>query len=133
MTSKYAIALYEMVQLRSGMEKCIETVSIDRFRDLVGVPPGQYERVDNLMIKVVNPAVLQVNGLSDMSVMIEGRRKHSRAAVDRFDIAWWRKSPEEMTAAIHERNRSKVGRMARLKGAVETALPRLDAVTTGAK
>jgi hypothetical protein len=92
------------------------------------VPPGQYERVDNLMSKVINPAVLQVNGLSDMSVMIEERRKHARAAVDRFDIAWWRKSPEEMTVAVRERNRSKVGRMARLRGAVETATPRMDAL-----
>jgi hypothetical protein len=124
MTSKYAIALYEMVQLRSGLEKCIETVGIDRFRDLVGVPPGQYDRIDNLMSKVVTPAVMQVNGLSDMSVLIEGRRKHARASVDRFDIAWWRKSQEEMEAAIRERNRSKVGRMARLKGAVETVAPR---------
>ena len=128
MTSKYAIALYEMVQLRSGLEKCIETVSIDRFRDLVGVPPGQYERVDNLMSKVIHPAVLQVNGLSDMSVMIEGRRKHARAAVDRFDIAWWRKSPEELLRVGRERNRSKVGRMARLRGGVETVSPRLGAL-----
>jgi hypothetical protein len=128
MTSRYAIAFYEMVQLRSGLEKCIETVNIERFRDLVGVPPGQYERVDNLMSKVVNPAVLQVNGLSGMSVMIEGRRKHARAGVDRFDIARWRKSPEEMAAAVQERNRSKVGRMARLKGAVETPTPRLEAL-----
>jgi hypothetical protein len=37
--------------------------------------------------------VLQVNGLSDMSVLIEERRKQARAGVDRFDIAWWRKSP----------------------------------------
>jgi hypothetical protein len=43
-------------------------------------------------------------------------------------MAWWRKSPEEMAAAIRERNRSKVGRMARLKEAVETAAPRLEAL-----
>jgi hypothetical protein len=55
-----------------------------------------------------------------MSVMIQERRKHSRAPVDSFDIAWWRKSPEELAKAIKERNRSKVGRMARLKGSVET-------------
>jgi hypothetical protein len=128
MTSKYAIALYEMVQLRSGLEKCVETVSIDRFRDLVGVPPGQYERVDNLVSKVINPAVLQVNGLSDMSVMIEGRRKHARTAVDRFDIAWWRKAPEELADVGRERNRSKIGRTARLRGALETATPRVDAL-----
>jgi hypothetical protein len=120
MTSKYAIALYELVQLRSGLDKCLKTVSTERFRDLLGVPPGQYERVDNLMRKVVEPAVLQVNGLSDMGVVVEPRRKHARAPVDRFDVAWWRKSPEETGAVARERNRSKVGRMARLRGAVET-------------
>jgi plasmid replication initiation protein len=120
MTSRYAITLYELVQLRAGMEKCVETVSIERLRELLSVPPGKYERVDNLKSKVIEPAVLQVNGLSEMSVMIQERRKHSRAPVDSFDIAWWRKPPEELATAIRERNRSKVGRMARLKGSVET-------------
>jgi hypothetical protein len=69
MTSRYAIALYELVQLRSGLEKSLETVTIDRFRELLSVPPGKYDRVDNLMRKVIEPAVLQVNGLSDMGVM----------------------------------------------------------------
>jgi hypothetical protein len=124
MTSRYAIALYELVQLRSGLEKCVETVSIDRFRDLLSVPPGKYERVDNLMRKVVEPAVLQVNGLSDMSVTIQGNRKHSRVSIDSFSIGWWRKSPEDFRNAQRERNRSKIGRMARLKGSIETVAPR---------
>lgn len=133
MTSRYAIALYELVQLRSGLEKCVETVSIDRLRDLLSVPPGKYERVDNLMTKVVEPAVLQVNGLSDMSAMIQERRKHSRAPVDSFDIAWWRKDPDELSEVLRERNRSKVGRMARLKGAVETVAPRAAALALPAE
>ena len=69
MTSRYAIALYELVQLRSGLEKSLETVTIDRFRELLSVPPGKYDRVDNLMRKAIEPVVLQVNGLSDMGVM----------------------------------------------------------------
>jgi plasmid replication initiation protein len=123
MTSRYAIALYELVQLRSGLEKSLETVAIGRFRELLSVPPGKYDRVDNLMRKVIEPAVLQVNGLSDMGVMIQGNRKHSRAPVDSFNVAWWRKSPDDFRRAQQERNRSKVGRMARLKGAVETVAP----------
>jgi hypothetical protein len=115
MTSRYAIALYELVQLRSGLEKSLETVTIGRFRELLSVPPGNYDRVDNLMRKVIEPAVLQVNGLSDMGVMIQGNRKHSRAPVDSFNVAWWRKSPDDFRRAQQERNRSKVGRMARLK------------------
>jgi hypothetical protein len=58
-------------------------------------------------------------------------RKHPRAMAHAVTICWWRKSPEEFEAAQKERNRSKVGRMARLKGAVETASPRLDALSQG--
>jgi hypothetical protein len=34
-------------------------------------------------------------------------------------MAWWRKEGDEYRAAIKERSRPKVGRMARLKGTVE--------------
>jgi hypothetical protein len=40
MTSKYAIALYEIVQLRANMDRCVETFPIARFRDLMGVSAG---------------------------------------------------------------------------------------------
>lgn len=40
MTSKYAIALYELVQLRANLQRCTETFPIERFRELMGVPPG---------------------------------------------------------------------------------------------
>ncbi len=121
MTSKYAIALYELIQLRANMERSIETFSIDRFRELLGVPPGTYARGDNFRRKVLDPAVLEVNGLSDMSLQIELDRIHSQAPIHAVTLAWWRKSGEEFRAAMQERNRSKVGRMARLRGQVELA------------
>src|SRR3954452_23949951 len=68
MTSKYAIALYEMVCLRANLERCTEVIEIQRFRDLLGVPPGAYGRPDNFTRNVISPAVLEVNGLSDVSV-----------------------------------------------------------------
>jgi hypothetical protein len=71
------------------------------------------------MRKVIDPAVLQVNGLSEMSVAIEQRRRHSRAPVHEFALTWWNKQGDEFRAAMQERSRSKVGRMARLKGNVE--------------
>jgi Initiator Replication protein len=116
MTSKYAMALYELIQLRAGMEKCFETFPMDRFRELLGVPPGTYARGDNFQRKVLDPAVLEVNGLSDMSIQIEAERRHSRAPVHAVTLAWWRKSGEEFRTAMEERNRSKVGRMSRLRG-----------------
>jgi hypothetical protein len=121
MTSKYAIALYELIQLRASMEKCVESFPIDRFRDLLGVPPGTYARADNFQRKVLDPAVLEVNGLSDMSLQIELERLHSRAPVHAVTLAWWRKSGDEFQTAMAERNRSKVGRMSRLRGQLETA------------
>ena len=119
MTSKYAIALYELVQLKANMDRCLEVFPVERLRELLGVPPGNYDRVDNLMRKVIDPAVLQVNGLSDMSVAIEQRRRHSRAPVHEFALTWWKKQGDEFREALQERSRSKVGRMARLKGNVE--------------
>jgi hypothetical protein len=69
--------------------------------------------------KVVEPALLEVNGLSDMGVDIDLRRIHARAPIHEVGVSWWRKSGEEFKAAMQERNRSKVGRMARLRGQVE--------------
>ena len=120
MTSKYAIALYEILQLRANLERSVETFPIDRFRELLGVPPETYARADNFQRKVIDPAVLEVNGLSDMSVQIEVERKHTRAPISAVSVAWWQKSKDDFRAAMEERNRSKVGRMARLKGLAET-------------
>jgi Initiator Replication protein len=123
MTSKYAIALYELLQLRANMDRSVETFPIERFRELMGVPPETYARADNFQRKVIDPALLEVNGLSDMGVQIEVGRLHSRAPIHSVTIAWWRKTGEDFRASIEERNRSKVGRMARLRRQVETAEP----------
>jgi hypothetical protein len=124
MTSKYAIALYEMVCLRANLERCTETIEIQRFRELLGVPPGAYTRPDNFMRNVIAPAILEVNGLSDIGVQIDMVRRHPRAPAHAVAICWWRKHGDEFRAATQERNRSKLGRMARLRGEVEkTELP----------
>jgi Initiator Replication protein len=119
MTSKYAIALYEMIALRINMDRCVETISMEEFREKLGVPPGAYPRADNFMRFVITPALLEVNGLSDLGVQIEMVRKHPRAPAHAVTIAWWRKRGGEFRAAMEERNRHKAGRMARLKGKVE--------------
>ena len=119
MTSKYAIALYELVCLRTNRDHCVEVFSYEDFRDLLGVPPGTYDRGLDFRRKVVDPALLEVNGLSDMGVDIDLRRRHARAPIHEVAISWWTKSGEEFRAALQERNRSKVGRMARLRGEVE--------------
>jgi hypothetical protein len=123
MTSKYAIALYELVQLRANMDRCVETFPLARFRDLLGVPPGAYERGNDLAKRVTGPALLEVNGLSDMGVDISLERRSKFAPIEAVTVAWWKKQGDEFRAAMRERNRSKLGRMARLRGEVETVLP----------
>ena len=115
MNSKYAIALYEMICLRANLERCVETIEIEKFRELLGVPPGAYDRTDNFKRFVIQPALMEVNGLSDMGVRVEMVRKHPRAAAHAVMIYWWRKSGEEFIAAEKERRVSKVGRKARLR------------------
>lgn len=122
MSSKYAIAVYEMICLRTNLDRCVETIPIRKFRELVGVPPDAYERGDNFMRFVIRPALLEVNGLSDMGVRINLARKHARAPVESVEIEWWKKKGEEFRSAIEERNRSKVGRMARLKANAQKPL-----------
>lgn len=119
MTSKYAIALYELVQLRANLDRCVETFPIARFRDLLGVPPGAYDRGNDFAKRVTDPAVLEVNGLSDMNIEVDLRRRSGRAPIDAVTVTWGRKQGDEFRAAMRERNRSKLGRMARLRGKVE--------------
>ena len=93
MTSKYAIGLYELIQLRANMERSVETFPIDRFReDCYGVPPGTYARGDNFQRKVLDPAVLEVNGaFRHRALQIELERLHSRAPISNaVTVAWWR-------------------------------------------
>jgi hypothetical protein len=116
MSSKYAMALYELVQLRGNLDRSIERFTVKRFRELVGVPPGTYERGNDLMRYVINPAVVEVNGLSEYGVRIDAGRAHARAPITTVMLGWWRKDGGEFREAHQERQRSKLGRMARLKG-----------------
>jgi hypothetical protein len=120
MSSKYAMALYELTQLRANMDRCIEKFSVERFRDLLGVPPGAYERGNDLIKRVIDPAVLEVKHLSEISVAIEVERAYSRAPIRGVTMTWWRKDATELREAFRERQRSKVGRKARLRGEVVT-------------
>lgn len=120
MTSKYAIALYELLQLRANLRRCVETFPIDRFRELMGVPPGKLLRGPDFVRRVLDTAELEINGLSDCSVKIEPVRRSPRAPITAVTITWWRKEGEAYRQTLRELRQPKVGRMARLKGTVET-------------
>jgi hypothetical protein len=129
MTSKYAIALYEIVQLRANLHRCTETFPIERFRELMGVPPGKLLRGPDFIRRVLETAALEVNGLSDCSVKIEPVRRNPRAPITAVTVAWWRKQGEAYRRTLRELRQPKVGRMARLKGTVDTIVSPYDAIS----
>lgn len=128
MSSKYAIALYELVQLRGNMDRCIEKFTLDRFRDLLGVPPSAYERGNDFIKRVIEPAVLEVNGLSEFAVKVDVDRAYSRAPITGVSLVWWQKNADEYRVTSAERQRSKLGRMARLKGAAADAISPVETI-----
>ena len=123
MASKYAIALYELLQLRAGMDRCVEVFPVVRFRELMGVPFGAYTEGTGFVRKVIEPAVLEVNALSDLGVAIEVRRRSSRAPIEAVAVTWWKKEGDQFREAVRERQRPKLGRRARLKAQIEAFTP----------
>ena len=123
-TSKYALALYELITARINLKHVWqEEFPVADVRALLGVPEGKLERIPNLLQRVIQPAVLEVNGLADFGVQIEPIRKggQHRGLVVAFRVSWWRKDLPDLQAAYRELNRVRVGRMARLRGQVEVA------------
>lgn len=130
-TSKYALTLYELIALRVNLShKWQEEFSLEDFRALLGVPDGKLERAPDIIRYCVQPAEMEVNGLADFGVKVEPIRHggSKRGTLSGFRVSWWRKEIPELKEAFAELRRSKVGRLARLKGEVErvevvTALP----------
>lgn len=91
----------------------------------MGVPPGTLKRGNHFITRVLEPAALEVNGLSDIGVTLEVIRKspHNKLSpICAVTVAWWRHEGDAYLKAMKERARSKVGRMARLRGLVETII-----------
>lgn len=115
--SKYSIRLYEMVERRAGLTKQFETISVEEFRALLGVPDGKLDRFSDLNKYALKPALDEVNHLTDFVVRIATVKKGR--AVEKLLLSWDRKSPAEVSAAHTERERSRIGRQARWRGEVE--------------
>ena len=89
-SSKYALALYEMVQKRGNMKfKTSEEFPVERFRALLGVEPGKLTQFKSFKQRAIDPAVLEVNGLGEFGCKVEpiytGRK------VTAVRLSWWAK------------------------------------------
>ncbi|MCB5411964.1 replication initiation protein [Pseudogemmobacter faecipullorum] len=116
-TSKYALALYEAISRRVRMQKMVETVSLEDFRDMLGVEPGKLEGYGNLNKFAITPALLEVNALAEFSVSVTPQKLGKRVAS--VVIGWGMKDIEGRKAAWAELHRPRVGRKARITGTAE--------------
>jgi hypothetical protein len=125
-TSKYSLTLYELITARINLKHVWqEEFSLEDLRALLGVPPDKLLRTPDLLRKVIQPAEAEVNGMADFGVKIEPIRTGGtmRGVVTGFKVSWWRKDIPALKEAYSELKRSKVGRIARLSGKVETLHP----------
>jgi plasmid replication initiation protein len=123
-TSKYALALYEAVCLRGNLRVSEQRFSVDEFRALLGVEDGKLPLYKSLKQRVLDPAVLEVNGLSDFKVEVEPVRDGGmvRGPLIGFILRWEKKSGDEWKGVLDELLRPRVGRVARMQGKVERIL-----------
>ena len=118
LSSKYSLALYELIQKRGNLTKSFENLSITDLRNFLGVPPGKLSSWINLKNKAISPAVEEVSDLSEFVVSIEPIKGKARGFAD-VRLSWQRKGLPEPQQVERELSHSKVGRKARLAGTVE--------------
>jgi hypothetical protein len=125
LSSKYALTLYEMVQKRGNLRyRSSEKFSLDDLRGVLGVAKGKLTSWSNLKMRAIDPAIAEVNALSDYVVAIEPIKTGRR--VTHVDLRWWKKDAGSTAEAERELGASKVGRKARMEGRAETLKPRPD-------
>jgi hypothetical protein len=117
-SSKYALALYELLQKRVNLSHVWEQeFNLEDFRKLMGVPNDKLTQFFHLNAYCLKPALLEVNALADHSVALEPLRRGK--TVYGIKMRWWKKTRQEREIAYLELRRSKVGRLPRLKGTAE--------------
>ena len=126
-TSKYALALYEVLASKMNLRRTSEDIDLDTLRQWLGVEDGKLTTWSNLRKFALEPAEKEVNALSPYTVEIQPIRRGRK--VIKVAISWAKKEPFSPTerAAAREVNRSKVGRKARVNGTAEQVVMELSA------
>jgi len=120
--SKYALALFEYGSKRVRMSwKTSERLTIGELRAVLGVPDGKLTTFPSLKQRAISPALREVNHLAEFLISIKPI-KTSRITTH-VDLAWRKKSQEEVDVAMAELDRPTVGRNARIDGTVEAVRP----------
>jgi Initiator Rep protein, WH2/Initiator Replication protein, WH1 len=121
LTSKYALTLYEMVQKRGNLRwRDSERFALSELRGILGVPKGKLTTWSNLRLRAIDPAVKEVNRLSDYVVELTPIK--TGRSVSHVELRWWKKDSEGQGAVARELRFSKVGRKERGSGRVDTVV-----------
>lgn len=121
LTSKYALTLYEMVQKRGNLKyRSSERFALEELRAVLGVPQGKLTTWSNLNLRALQPAVAEVNQLSDFRVELAPIKTGRK--VTHVEMRWWRKDADSVGASVRELSFSKVGRKERGRGTAQTGL-----------
>ena len=120
-SSKYALTLYEAVCLRANLRTNEQTFTVETFRAMLGVEPDKLHLFKNLKKWAIDPALTEVNGLSDFTVEIEPMRDGGmlRGPLTGFRLRWERKDSDAWQRTLKELLRPSVGRRARIEGKVD--------------
>ncbi len=117
-TSKYAVSLYENAAQFANLEfKSFADYSLDEFRDMLGVLPGQYKTFGELNKHVLKPVLAEVNALAPFTMSVLPTKQGKK--VTGIRLSWWKKDSDALKDAWDELQRPKVGRKARLSDTVE--------------
>ena len=87
---------------------------------MLGVPKGKLTTWSNLRLRAIDPAVAEVNALSDYVVAVTPVK--TGRSVTHVELRWWKKDDEGQGAAARALEFSKVGRKARATGQAETVV-----------
>ncbi|WP_339773385.1 RepB family plasmid replication initiator protein [uncultured Pseudosulfitobacter sp.] len=122
LSSKYALTLYEMIQKRGKLRwRSSERFSLEDLRGILGVPKGKLTSWSNLKLRAIEPALVEVNALSDYVVSVEPIKTGRR--VTHVELRWWAKDASGTATAERELQFSKVGRKQRTQGDTVPARP----------
>jgi hypothetical protein len=117
-TSKYAVSLYENAAQFANLEfKSFTEYSLDEFREILGVLPGQYKTFGELNKHVLKPVLAEVNALAPFTMSVLPLKQGKK--VTGIRLSWWKKDNDALKDAWDELQRPKFGRKARLADTVE--------------
>lgn len=90
--SKYALALYENLQMRKEFKKT--SFELAEFRALMGVETHEHKRMGNLKDWVLHAAIDEINAKSDMRITYKDIKEGAK--ITGFSFAWELLSSEQL-------------------------------------